>query len=252
MSTLSPAQIETEKLEAKTDLKRAERFFYPIAVDLRDRKVLVVGGSQVALNEVERLLDFGAQVDVVAPNLMAEFSTLVKTYGQRVNLKKRQFNSEDSELFERRFYILVYALSDEDQQNLAVLAAAKRFSVLAFAAEQISQSSFVAPATFKRGHLKFSVSADGFSPPLEKALLQRIEAALVNDMDKYVLFLSSIKERVIALVNSSTVDSSNAKSILRQLADSEELLLALKRQSFDEANMVAEQIVNDSLVSSGT
>ena len=44
-----------------------ENFRFPMFVDLRGQKVLVVGGGPVALRRVGVLLKFGAQVIIIAP-----------------------------------------------------------------------------------------------------------------------------------------------------------------------------------------
>ena len=54
--------------------------YYPLMVDLRDRRVLVVGGGTVAQRKVEGLLDAGACVTIVSPTLTAELAALA---GQR-------------------------------------------------------------------------------------------------------------------------------------------------------------------------
>ena len=50
--------------------------FYPLFLDLRDRPVLVVGGGEVAERKVESLLEAGATVTVVAPDVTPLFRRL--------------------------------------------------------------------------------------------------------------------------------------------------------------------------------
>src|SRR5947209_3662601 len=49
---------------------------YPIFLDLKDRPVLVVGAGTVALRKTRGLLEAGARVTVVAPEMLADFDDL--------------------------------------------------------------------------------------------------------------------------------------------------------------------------------
>lgn len=49
---------------------------YPLTLDLRDRRVLVVGGGAVAERRVRRLLEAGAAMNLVAPAVTAELRRL--------------------------------------------------------------------------------------------------------------------------------------------------------------------------------
>jgi precorrin-2 dehydrogenase / sirohydrochlorin ferrochelatase len=241
-----PGQTKSDQAKEKRGLRTAEPFYYPIAIDLNGKRVLVVGAHNLAYREVLRLLESGAYVDVIAPHMMAEMQALEETHAGRITLNRRRFSDQDAQLLEAHHYILVFAHSLEAEENLKVLLLAKSAATLAFASEMVSDSSFVTATTFKRGPLKFSVCTDGFSLPLEKALMQRIEATLVNDMDRYVLFLSSIKERINNLhLQGGSLSGQNAAEKIRALGNSEDFLMALKRQNFDEANMLFDQITSE-------
>ena len=50
---------------------------YPVGLRLRDRRVVVVGGGQVAHRRVAGLLEAGAQVTVVSPEVTPALEALV-------------------------------------------------------------------------------------------------------------------------------------------------------------------------------
>ena len=46
--------------------------YFPMFVDIKKKKCLIVGGGTVALRKVQVLLDFGADVVVVAPEVISK------------------------------------------------------------------------------------------------------------------------------------------------------------------------------------
>lgn len=219
--------------------------FYPINIEVAGRKAFVFGGQKDALSEVTRLLDFGASVDVVAPYLMAELQELQITYGERIKVTRRQFDDSDRTNFNEKAYLLVFAMDTDDASNWKVIEAAQNASLLAFGVNQARGSSFITPSVLKRGHLKISVCADAVSQASERAILQRIEASFVTHIDKYVLFLNRLSEK---LANLSSADphfqnEDNLAKVTRELNNSEEIFYALQRQNFEEADLLVERII---------
>ena len=63
--------------------------YFPMFVDIKKKKCLIVGGGTVALRKVQVLLDFGADVVVVAPEVISK----IKEYP--VTVYQRNFEKED-------------------------------------------------------------------------------------------------------------------------------------------------------------
>ena len=53
--------------------------FYPIALDLRDKRVLVVGGGAIAEGKLAALLASGARVTLVSPEIRPGIAELSHT-----------------------------------------------------------------------------------------------------------------------------------------------------------------------------
>ena len=69
--------------------------YYPVALNLRDRPCLVVGGGPVAEAKVEGLLDAGARVTVVSPALTERLASWA-TEG-RIAHRRREYIESDCE-----------------------------------------------------------------------------------------------------------------------------------------------------------
>jgi precorrin-2 dehydrogenase/sirohydrochlorin ferrochelatase len=228
-----------------TAVEQTFESFYPINLKLKGKRVLMVGGSFAAFTQTSKLVAFGALVDVVASHMVPELPDLAVVYGDRVTLHKRSFDQSDSERLRSNQYALVFAFANEEQQNQAVVKESREAKVLVYALDDTEHSDYVLPSVLKRGHLKICVSTDAISPPLERAVKQRIEAIFVSEIDNYTLFLTSMQELIQSLAQDESLSQPAVfRSIRQQLAESEEILLALQRKNFEEANHLARLIVS--------
>lgn len=207
--------------------------FYPLSISLLGKSVIVFGGDTAAYNELLRLMDAGARATVVAPHFAAEITELQEIYGERVALKRMAGVDFLNQFDISQNCSLIFAFATNVDFNQALQTAANLAGVPAFIEGNVGSSGFVPATIFKRGHLKIAVSSDGICEPFELNVMQRIEELLLNDIDRYSLFLAAVDE-LLAPTN-PTVD----KSILN---DSPELASALSRGNFDEALKIISDI----------
>lgn len=217
----------------------------PVNLLIGGQSALVVGGGKSAYPEVTRLIEFGAKVTVVAPHIMTEIDDLAKAYFGKLSIEKRRLAQEDLDSIASGKYRLVFALSSESSENEKAFEAACSAGALISTAEPGLKSNLLLPTTLKRGHLKVSVSADGISPALERAMLERIEGSLTQDIDNYVIFLAQLRETLTWLMNDSRLSAGTLKQIETELARSEELYRAISRRNFDESRKLVDHIIRN-------
>jgi siroheme synthase-like protein len=133
--------------------------------------VLVVGGGTVAARKVRRLLECGAQVSVIAPELVAELESLAAD-GTIVR-RRRTFSPVDV-----RGSRLVFAATDDRAVNAAVVAAAEAAGIPVNAVDDPDESTFTLPARIRRGDLQVSIATEGGAPFLARRLRERWEQRL--------------------------------------------------------------------------
>ena len=133
--------------------------YYMACVDLRDRSVLVVGGGRVALEKAQGLLECGALVTVVAPDVGDELAELP------VRVVRRAFADSDVD-----GHLLVVAATSDRAVNRSVSTAAANRATLCNVADDPELCSFILPAIVRRDPIMVGVSTGGASP----ALAQRI------------------------------------------------------------------------------
>jgi siroheme synthase-like protein len=128
-------------------------------LDLAGRPALVVGGGAVALEKVRGLLDCGAHVTVVAPQVLPELAAL------DVTLVRRAYRSSDLD-----GRLLVVAATSTESVNRRVFRDAEARSLLCNVVDVPDLCSFILPAVHRDDPIAIAVSTGGASPALAQRL----------------------------------------------------------------------------------
>jgi precorrin-2 dehydrogenase / sirohydrochlorin ferrochelatase len=141
----------------------SERRHYVACVDLAGRSVLVVGAGRVALEKAQGLLECGAAVTVVAPEVSPELAAL------HVELHRRPYRPSD---LDGRF--LVVAATSDTIVNTRVFADAEARALLCNVVDVPELCSFILPALHREDPITVAVSTGGASPVLAQRLRDEI------------------------------------------------------------------------------
>ncbi len=136
---------------------------YPVNLTLTGRRCLVVGGGRVAERKISALLESGAAVTVISPELT---TTLAFWASQgRVNHRPKFFENGDA-----AGYLLVLCATDSPAINEQAAMEAKQSGALVNVADTPALCDFTLPARLHRGRLSIAVSTGGQSPALAREL----------------------------------------------------------------------------------
>ena len=140
-----------------------KELYYPIALKLKDKSVLVVGGGQVAERKVKTLLRFGARVRVVSPDLTAALRKLAKF--RRIARRDRVVKPPDVEGVD-----LIIAATSDAVVNKKISAWAKKRGILVNVVDRTPLSSFISPAILRTPKAVVAVYTHGMDPVLSRDL----------------------------------------------------------------------------------
>jgi siroheme synthase-like protein len=144
----------------------AERY-YMACLDLDGRPALVVGGGSVGLEKAKGLLECGAVVTVVAPQIEPELQRLP------VRWRRKRYDAADLD-----GQLLVIAATSTPSVNRRVFADAEARSLLCNVVDVPDLCSFILPAVFRRDPIALAVSTGGASPALAKRLRDDLGAQI--------------------------------------------------------------------------
>ncbi len=147
-------------------------FPYPVFVDLSRRLVLVVGGGSVGQRKLAGLLQSGARVRLVDPQIDAEDFP-----DPAIEVVARNYRREDLD-----GAFLAFACTSSSQVNAQLLNDARQLGVLCSSA-QGAAGDFVLPAKLQRGQLSLAVSTNGRSPALAAVIRDQLAEQVTDSWE---------------------------------------------------------------------
>ncbi|CAM4127457.1 bifunctional precorrin-2 dehydrogenase/sirohydrochlorin ferrochelatase [Paenibacillus alkaliterrae] len=197
--------------------------FYPIILQLRGKRCVVIGGGAVAERKMLGLLDAGADhVIVISPAVTPRIEQL--SAAGVILLERRDYEEDDV-----RGAWLIFAATSDKAVNAAIAAAGERLDILVNAADESSRSSFITPSVVRRGDLLLAVTASGASPALSQQIKTELEERYGSCYEEITARLRRLRERAISRV----LDERDRQIVLR-LAAEEAVQLTGKNFDVDE------------------
>jgi len=179
--------------------------YFPLFADLRDQRVLVVGGGEVAERKVRLLLEAGARIDIVAHELVAR--ELSEWAGDRPSLPLPAAGAEQGaggvSWLAREFHehqldgvALVVAATSDGAINERVASAARARRLLCNVVDDAERSSFIVPAIVDRSPLVIAISSGGAAPVLARLARERIETLFDESWGALARLLADWRGRI--------------------------------------------------------
>jgi len=165
--------------------------YYPVNLDIQNRKCLVVGGGDVGTRKVMTLIECGAVVTVVS--IKASEKLLKLAESGLIELKKRPYTGADlGGMF------LVICATDNEQLNMQVGGDAEKMNMLCNVADRPEACNFILPALVKRGDLVIAVSTSGKSPAFAKKIRKDLERQYGAEYADFLKLMGAIRKKLLS------------------------------------------------------
>ncbi|MFM4821930.1 siroheme synthase CysG [Aeromonas hydrophila] len=208
--------------------------YLPIFCRLDNKPVLLVGGGEVAERKARLLLDAGAQLTVVAPELDPELAELAANGS--IEWLAGEFAPQ-----QLTGKWLVVAATDRREVNALVYQSANQARIFANVVDDPKRSSFIMPSIIDRSPLMVAISSGGKAPVLARLLREKLEALLPQHLGAVAAFAGSLRERVKARFASM----GERRRFWERLLGADRLGQALARGDSASANQLADSLFAD-------
>jgi uroporphyrin-III C-methyltransferase / precorrin-2 dehydrogenase / sirohydrochlorin ferrochelatase len=165
--------------------------YFPVFLDLKKRRCLLVGGGEVATRKGRMLAKAGALLRVVAPDISAEIREIVAQ--QQGELHEREYQPSDMD-----DCVLAVAATDDDQLNKMISEHAQQRLIPVNVVDTPALCTYITPAIIDRSPLMIAVSSGGETPVLARLVRAKLETLIPAGYGKLAKIASQWRDRVKA------------------------------------------------------
>lgn len=183
--------------------------YYPIYVSLKEQPCVVIGGGKIAEGKVNGLLEAGANVTVISPDLTPRLREMADA--KRIVHIARVYQHGDL-----AGAFMVICATNQADVNHQVWEEASANRQLVNVADDTPHCNFIVPAILRNGDLIVAISTGGKAPALAARLKERLQNQLGDEYARFLELAGELREPLARRVP----DMEARKKIWYQLVDS--------------------------------
>ena len=169
---------------------------FPLFFKLDNRKVLIVGGGDVALRKADLLIRAGARITVVAPEICDELQALL-THTEAANeLSKHELIFAKYDKCYMAGARIIIAGTDDESLNHQVHADATELNIPVNVVDTPPLCDFIFPAIVDRNPIVIGISSNGKAPVLARLLRARLETLIPQGYGKLATLAGDFRGQV--------------------------------------------------------
>lgn len=166
-------QSESPECAGITDLNgvyKMDRPYFPMFIDIADKKILVAGGGTIALRRIRTLLKFGADIHVIAPDLCEELTQLEEE--GKIKTEHREYRTGDI-----RGAQIVLAATDDHEVNRKIWEECRAAGIIVNVADDKKLCDFYFPSVVMTDEAVIGINCGGMNHAKVKETRIKIEKA---------------------------------------------------------------------------
>ncbi|MDO8531849.1 MAG: bifunctional precorrin-2 dehydrogenase/sirohydrochlorin ferrochelatase [Dehalococcoidia bacterium] len=142
--------------------------YYPVFLNLQDRRCVVIGGGDIAERKVLALRECGARLTLISPAVTPTLQRLAVELS--LELRRRAYQAGDL-----AGAWLAIAATDDTVVNQAVQREAEERGIFVNVVDVSPLCSFIAPSIVRRGEITLAISTGGVGPALARHIREKLE-----------------------------------------------------------------------------
>ena len=206
---------------------------FPVLIDIEGKKCVVFGGGSVAERKVKTLLEYGAKITLISPEITEKLKQFILE--GKIEYFQREYRKGDT----KDAFLVVPATSDSKINEK--IAKEAKFLVNLVEKKKINKLKaiiYTVPAIVEKGDLTIAISTE--FPALSKLLKEEIEKFYGKDFALYLKYLNKLRREI----QKKIPDDKERQKIFKKIA-SKKTVSILRQKGFKNAKKEIEKIINE-------
>jgi len=163
--------------------------FFPSYFNLKDKKILLIGGGYIALEKLEKLVDFTEEIKVITKDVSDDFLKFANKYNISIEQKPYKRGDIDS-------YDIVIVATNTVDLHKEIYKESRSSRILVNSVDNTAYCDFIFPSYIKQGDLTISISTSGASPAMAKRLRIYIEKLIPSNIGEFLKEMKSLRKSI--------------------------------------------------------
>jgi len=160
--------------------------YFPMFMDMKNLKVLLIGAGSIATEKLEKLVDFTTEITVIALSVEEEAHSLIEEH--QLTLEERAYKKGDIEGFD-----IVIVATDTVALHKKIFEESRGSRILVNSVDNVEYCDFIFPSYVKKDDLTIAFSTGGASPAFAKQIRQHFEKIIPEDVGAFLSKMRSLR-----------------------------------------------------------
>ena len=150
-----------------------EELYFPLFVDLSNKKIVVVGAGKIAARRVKSLLPFAGTIKVIAPEVAGEITEMAASSEGQLVIEQRPFEDADLEDAD-----IVLAITNDKELNTLIGKRCREKKILVNVSHEKELCDFYFPGVVQKENVVIGVTASGKDHGQARKVTEEIRAMM--------------------------------------------------------------------------
>ncbi len=161
--------------------------YFPAFFKLDNKKILIIGGGNVAFEKLEHLLDFTNDITIIAQELNQNMT-------QKIREKSLTFKIKSYEVGDIKEFSVVIVAVDDIPLQAKIFQESKLYNCLCNSVDSVEYCDFIFPSYIKKDDLTIAVSTSGASPAMAKHLRVYLQNLIPDTIGEFLKEMKSLRK----------------------------------------------------------